>query len=102
MEVFHCLHSSNARDAILVSWWSTDIFFIIDNFFLFLGIYIFCFVASTTAVAGRVATNSMEQRSVIGCMVVSTALAVLIEDVLVFFVLFEVMLVVMVLTICGY
>jgi len=79
-----------------------DIFFIVDGFFVFLGIYIFCYAVSSCAVSTRNASATLESRLVILCMLTSSVMTVVVEDVLLFYILFEVMLLVMVLAVAGY
>lgn len=73
-----------------------------DVFFFFVGIYIFCFSYALLAVQHRVASTSSELTWCNHTMVLCTMLAVLVEDVLLFYILFEVLLLVMYVTVAQY
>lgn len=66
-----------------------------DMYFIFFGVFIFCYALGSLSVANRVATTSTEHTWCINTMVASTICTVLVEDLIVFYLAFEVMLLVM-------
>jgi len=91
----HLLMLHGLRDAALVAWWGSDVWCIVDVYFLFLGVFCMCYAYAMLAVTNRVSVSGTEHSWCLYTMCASTVLTVLGEDLVVFYLAFEVMLLVM-------
>nr|QHQ98644.1 NADH dehydrogenase subunit 4 [Lacrimia lanifica] len=101
-DAVHTHHTVGLRDLVVVVWWGIDVFIVVDVFVVFVVVFVFCYSYAALSTSTRTSACTVESTLVVVVMQWCTILTVVTHELLVFYLMFELMLLLIYSTVATY